>query len=209
MCWESTSTPTCGWLRLISYAARAPSSVKVGGILMSTTTRSGRCPATVATSSRASPRDAATSCPPSANSRASPSRSSTWSSAITTRMAAPRSGSCLCPARSRRAGCRRAPRPGRAARADRRRRFSTAPPTPSSVTRTTRWPLLRWALTTTAVAPECLIALVRPSQATKYAAASSPTLNRSVVVCDLDGQRRATGQLAQRRIQARVELRRR
>ena len=69
--------------------------------------------------------------------------------------------------------------------------------------------MLRWALTTTAVAAACLIALVRPSHATKYAAASSPTLNRSAGRVDLDGQRRATGQLAQRRIQSGVELRRR
>ena len=74
----------------------------------------------------------------------------------------------------RRAGCRRGRRRGRAGRAGpnrrrarRRRRRRT--------TLTTRWPSRLAALTTTAVARECLIALVSPSHAMKYAAASIPS----------------------------------
>src|SRR5690348_4511662 len=59
--------------------------------------------------------------------------------------------------------------------------FSTTPPTPSSATLMTSRSSFRPALITTDAPPECLIAFVRPSQAMKYAAASSPTLNRSAV----------------------------
>ena len=67
-----------------------PSSVCVGGIRTSMTASSGRCSATALSSWAASGTAATTSKPPSVSIRVSPSRSSTESSAITIRMAAPR-----------------------------------------------------------------------------------------------------------------------
>ena len=98
MCWESTSTPTLG-VRVLDLARRAGALVGVRrrhadvehdevGPLAGDGGRAAR---------RRRPATATTSWPPSANSRARPSRSSTWSSAITTRMAAPRPGWCRRP----------------------------------------------------------------------------------------------------------------
>jgi hypothetical protein len=58
-------------------AACAPSSVNVGGMRMSRTTRSGRRSTTARRRPPASPTEATTSCPALANSRPRPSRRST------------------------------------------------------------------------------------------------------------------------------------
>ena len=87
---DSTSTPTRGCSARIRLAASRPSRVWVGGMRMSTTTASGGSARTRASSCSASPTWAATSMPAASSTRARPSRNSTASSAITTRMAAPR-----------------------------------------------------------------------------------------------------------------------
>ena len=55
MYWENTRTPVAGCSARSCSAARSPSSVWVGGILMSTTTTSGSCSFTAASSAAASP----------------------------------------------------------------------------------------------------------------------------------------------------------
>ena len=69
----------------ISFAARRPSSVCVGGIRMSTIATSGLYERTLSSRSSAFPAWPTTSKPPSSSSRAIPSRRSTESSASTTR----------------------------------------------------------------------------------------------------------------------------
>ena len=98
MCWESTSTPTSGWASL-DRTRGARALVGEGGRHADVDddevgAMSGdRRHQVLGVAHRGErPRG-----PPSANRRASPSRRSTWSSAITTRMAAPRSGSCPSP----------------------------------------------------------------------------------------------------------------
>ena len=76
----------------ICSAARSPSSVKVGGMRTSTTARSGWWRSTTVSRSSALSTVPTTSMPASASRRVSPARSSTESSAITIRMAAPRAG---------------------------------------------------------------------------------------------------------------------
>jgi hypothetical protein len=78
-----------GTSRRTSTAARSPSSVCVGGMRTSTMAISGRSAAAAAISPGPSPTVPTTWKSPSASSRSSPARSSTASSAITTRMAAP------------------------------------------------------------------------------------------------------------------------
>ena len=72
------------WLRITS-AARMPSSVWLGGIRTSAITTSGRSRSTAASSPEASPAVAATSNPALSSSLVRPAKSSTESSAITTR----------------------------------------------------------------------------------------------------------------------------
>ena len=93
-----------GCFSLIDFAARSPSSVWVGGIRMSTTATSGRCIATWRRRSSAVPDCATTSKPDSSSSRAIPSRSSTESSASTTRTG-------VAPGRAR-SGGKSPPKPG-------------------------------------------------------------------------------------------------
>src|SRR4051794_18622752 len=82
---DRTTTPTSGVSALIASAARMPSSVWLGGIRMSTSARSGLCARTLRITSSPSPAWATTSNPWRPSSCAIPSRSSTVSSAITTR----------------------------------------------------------------------------------------------------------------------------
>ena len=97
------STPVPGSSARIRRAARRPSSVSSGGIRMSTIATSGWWARTLRSSSSASP-----ACAddldrrPRSSSRATPSRSSTESSAITTRMGSPRGHGRA----RRRRGCR-------------------------------------------------------------------------------------------------------
>ena len=84
-CWDSTITAVPGHRRRISSAACRPSVVWVGGIRMSASTTSGRSAATSCSSCAASPAMPATSRPASVSTRRRPSRSSTASSAMTTR----------------------------------------------------------------------------------------------------------------------------
>ena len=122
-----------------------------------------------------------TSCPASRNSRASPSRSSAWSSATTIRTAAPPAPACRPAGRRRRAASRRGPRTRSAIPARPRPGTATAPPGPSSSTVTTRWPSTRSASTSIEAGVACLRALARASLTTKYAAASTSAANRSSV----------------------------
>ena len=73
MCWESTSTPTSGCASLDRRAARAPSSVNVGGIRMSSTDEVGAVAGDRGEQAvGVADATATTSWPPSANSRAEP-----------------------------------------------------------------------------------------------------------------------------------------
>src|SRR6478735_10201334 len=85
MYWESTSTRVYGCAERMWIAARSPSSVRVGGIWMSITATSGLWAPTFRRRSTASPACATTSKPASSSRRTMPSRSSAWSSPITTR----------------------------------------------------------------------------------------------------------------------------
>ncbi len=75
--------------RRMSSAARRPSSLWVGGMRTSVTTMSGRCAIALRTRSVASAAWPTTSKPASVSNRTSPSRYSSWSSPITTRMGSP------------------------------------------------------------------------------------------------------------------------
>src|ERR1700733_4775 len=86
--WDSTTTATSGHRARRVSAARSPSSEKPGGIRTSTTASSGRYCPTAPSRPSASLTVATTSKPAAPSSLASPSRSSTEASAITTRGAA-------------------------------------------------------------------------------------------------------------------------
>src|SRR5690606_660217 len=84
--WDSTSTAVPGSSWRTASAARSPSSVNDGGIRTSTTATSGRWCRTASRSASPSPTAATTVQPASSSSRTRPSRSSTESSASTTRI---------------------------------------------------------------------------------------------------------------------------
>lgn len=81
---DSTRIPMSGAPARSSSAARSPSSSFCGGICTSTTATSGLCARALRRKSTASPDSATTSNPASVRMRATPSRSSTSSSPITT-----------------------------------------------------------------------------------------------------------------------------
>ncbi|SKS13193.1 Uncharacterised protein [Mycobacteroides abscessus subsp. abscessus] len=86
-CADSTSTPMPGYSPLIFWAASNPSVVWVGGIRISTTTRSGLSVRTSSSSAVASPARPTTSKPAFSRTLATPSRSNVSSSATRTRIA--------------------------------------------------------------------------------------------------------------------------
>ena len=96
--------------------------------------------------------------------------------------AARQRAACRGPVRSRPAGCRRAPRPCPA----RPRRpvpaLGSAPPTPSSRTETTARPSAHETVTLACEAWAYLPRFARPSEQTKYAAASTSAGNRSACI---------------------------
>ena len=116
---DSTRIAMSGHWARIASAARMPSSVKVGGIRTSATTRSGCSLSTAASSSLPSPAVAATSNPALSRSLVSPARSSTLSSPITSRSRLAPGSAVGCPFVGTGTTLRHPARPGGAMRPER------------------------------------------------------------------------------------------
>ncbi len=185
-----------------SFAARAPSSVPSGGIRTSMIARSGCSRSTASTSAGASAARATTSWPASSSSRASPSRKRAESSPITMRTAALPPPRCPGHVGWPPAASRRARRPGRRARTAGR---AARRPAPSSVTRTSSWPVAADDLEHD---PGRLGVLDRVGDRLArdvVRRGGDGVGQRAVVDLHVDGQRQAADQVRQRRGQAVVE----
>ena len=158
--------PTCGWRVRISCAPRRPSSVWVGGMRMSTIATSGGWLDRQRAARSTVPTCATTSTPASRSSAASPSRTISMSSAITTRTGTPPSASSRRrPGSDLQRSVERLHAVGEAAQARAVRRVRAAAPVVGDL-HARRAPL-RETRSVTAVARACLATLVSASDTRK------------------------------------------